>query len=122
MKALLGYKLQTKLSDLGCLSGSLGLLLFKAMKSPDFFMFTLIDPSTVFSSFDKEKLFNIHEHCCKERLSKLAKFKCDKFEASKHIPPQRSKILQTFVWWVAQTCLNVFTDIKVIFPLLLTGH
>ena len=92
------------------------------MKSPDFFIFTLIDLSIVFSSFDKDQLFNIHEHCCKEQQSKLAKFKGDTFEASKHIAPQSSKILQTFVWWVAQTCLNVFTDIKVVFPVLLTGH
>lgn len=122
MKATLGYKLRTKLSDLGWLNGSLGLLLFKAMKSPDFFIFTLIDPSTVFSSFDTDQLFNIHEHCCKECLSKLAKFKGDTFEARKHIPPQSNKILQMFVWWVVQTCLNVFTDIKVVFPVLLTGH
>ena len=112
MKATLGYKLHTKLSDLGCLNGSLGLLLFKAMKSPDFFIFSLIDPSTVFSSFDTDQLFNIHEHCSKERLSKLAKFKGDTFEASKPIAPQSSQILQTFAWWVAQTCLNVFTDIR----------
>ena len=87
MKATLGYKLRTKLSDLGCLNGSLGLLLFKAMKSPDFFIFTLIDPSTVFSSCDTDQLFNIHEHCCKEHLSKLAKFKGDTFEVSKYIAP-----------------------------------
>ena len=31
-------------------------------------------------------------------------------------------MLETLVWWVAQTCVNVFTDIKVVFPLLLTGH
>jgi len=114
--------LRTKLSGLGCLNGSLGLLLFKAMKSPDFFIFTLIDPSTVFSSYDKDELFNIHEHCCKEHLSKLAKFKGDAIEASKHIATQSSKILQTFVWWVTQTRPNVFSDIKVVFPVLLTGH
>ena len=57
------------------------------MKSPDFFIFTLVDPSTVFSSFDTDQLLNIHEHWCKERLSKLAKFKGDTFEASKHIAP-----------------------------------
>ena len=45
------------------------------------------------------------------------------FKESQHIArPQSSKILQTFVWWVAQTCLNVFTDVKVVFPVLLTGH
>ena len=87
MKATLGYKLRKKLSGLGCLNGSLGLLLFKAMKFPDFFIFTLIDPSTVFSSFDTDQLFNIHEYCYKERLSKLAKFKGDTFEVSKYIAP-----------------------------------
>ena len=109
VKAALGYKLHTKLSGLGCLNGSLGLLLFKAMKSPDFFISTLIDPSTVFSSFDKDRLFNFQEHCWKEHLSKLAKFKGDTFESSKYIAPQSRKILQTLVWWVAQTCLNAFT-------------
>ena len=69
-------------------------------------------------------LGKIRRQHLKERLkiSKIAKFESDLVKAGDDITPQSSKILQTFVWWVAQTCLNIFTDVKVVFPVLLTGH
>ena len=62
---------------------------------------TQIDPSTVFSTFGKDQLANIHRHYWKERLkiSKLAKDESNMLEASEDIALQSCDILQPFVWW-----------------------
>ena len=56
--------------------------------------------STVFSTFDKDQLANIHQHYWKEclKISKPAKFESDMLEVSKDRALQSRKILQTFVW------------------------
>ena len=48
---------------------------------------SVIDPSTVFVTFDKDQLANIHRHYWKERLksSKLAKFESDMSEVREYI-------------------------------------
>ena len=65
-----------------------------------------IDPSTVFSTFDMDKLEKIRRHHWKERLkiNKIAKFESDTSLASEDIALQSREILQTFLWWGAQTC------------------
>ena len=59
-----------------------------------------------FSTFDMDKLEKIRLHHRKERLKigKISKFESDLLKAYKDTAPQSRKILQTFVWWGAQTC------------------
>ena len=38
------------------------------------------------------------------KMSKIAKFESDLLKTNEVIAPQSRKILQTFVWWGAQTC------------------
>ena len=53
-----------------------------------------------------DKFEKIRRHHRKERLkiSKISKFESDLLKAYKDTAPQSRKILQTFVWWGAQTC------------------
>ena len=61
---------------------------------------------SIFQLFDMEKLGKVRRHHRKERLkiSKIAKFECDLLKTSEDIASQTGEILQTFVWWGAQTC------------------
>jgi len=96
-----------------------------------------------FPTFDKDYLTTIYGHCWKERLkiSNLAEFESIMSEASEDTVPQSREVLQTLIWWGAQTCphhtnvykilrlcgavsllvitlkLGNFTDFKALFPL-----
>ena len=77
---------------------------------------------------------NIRRHYWEERLkiSKLTKFESDMSEVSEDIALQSRKILQTFVWWGAQSYVKLyrwllltitfklgkFTHFKVPFPVM----
>ena len=55
----------------------------------------LIDPSTVFSTFDVDQLRKIHQDHRKKHLkiSKVAKFESDRMKTNKDIAPKSLKIL-----------------------------
>ena len=58
------------------------------------------------STFDWDQLAKIRQHGRKERLknSNVAKFESDVLITNEDISPQRSGILQTFVWWGTCSC------------------
>ena len=68
---------------------------------------TQIDPSTAFSTFDKDQLANIHRHYWKERLkiSKLAKDESNMLKASEDIALQKLRHFTAVRMVGAQTCL-----------------
>ena len=53
-----------------------------------------------------DKFGKIRRHHSKERLkiSKIVKFGSDLLKTNDYTAPQSREILQSFVWWVAQTC------------------
>ena len=61
--------------------------------------FHLMDPSTVFQTFDMDQVKKIRQHHWKERynISKLAKFESDTSSASEDMAPQSCANLQTFI-------------------------
>ena len=72
-----------------------------------------------------DKFGKIRRHHWKGRLkiSKISKFESDLLKTNKDIAPQSREILQTFVWWVAQTPTSVdFRDFPAHLSSLKTYH
>ena len=62
-----------------------------------------------------DKFGKTRRHHWKERLtiSKIAKFESDLLKANVDTAPQSHEILQTFAWWVAQTCLPSYKRLQI---------